>query len=201
MSDDENPQQILITRYSSRRLYNTNTSDYVTLDDITDLIRDGKDIKIVDKKSGDDITRQILLQIITEHESRGENILPLNVLTDIIRSYSNQAQDFVPDFLEQSFQVIKEKQEEIFGNLDPTNSIKKLQQWQQDQYSAIDSMMNSWMGGINTDAPSQQKAPEKENRETTDTKASSAKSPTSKADEVEQLKLQLKQMQDKIDKL
>ncbi|MCP4074239.1 MAG: polyhydroxyalkanoate synthesis repressor PhaR [Hyphomicrobiales bacterium] len=191
MSDRENPQQILINRYSSRRLYNTSSSDYVTLDDIAKLIRDGNDIKITDKKSGDDITRQILLQIITEHESRGENILPLNILTDIVRSYSDQAQDFVPDFLEQSFQVLKQRQKEILGTLDPAKSFQKLQQWQQDQYGAIDSMMSNWMGNLN---------PNPENREG-DSGNMDDKQDKTNDDEVERLKKQFKELQDKIDKL
>ena len=63
---------VLIKRYASRRLYNTETSDYVTLDDIAGFIRSGRDVQIIDLKSGDDLTRQYLLQIIAEHESRGE---------------------------------------------------------------------------------------------------------------------------------
>jgi hypothetical protein len=68
---------LLIKRYASRRLYNTEASDYVTLDDIAGFIREGREVKIVDLKSGDDLTRQYLLQIIAEHESRGENVLPI----------------------------------------------------------------------------------------------------------------------------
>lgn len=197
MSEDQSLKQILITRYSSRRLYNTNSSDYVTLDDIATLIREGKDVRIIDKKSGDDITRQVLLQIITEHETRGENILPLNVLTDIVRSYSNQAQELVPDFLEQSFQVLKKKQEEILGSLDPSNSIEKLQQWQQEQYGAIDSMMSGWMGGINPKPQEQEETPPAEEKH----KQDDSNADDAKADEVEQLKQQLKEMQDKINRL
>ncbi len=191
MSDRENPQQILINRYSSRRLYNTSSSDYVTLDDIAKLIRDGNDVKITDKKSGDDITRQILLQIITEHESRGENILPLNILTDIVRSYSDQAKDFVPDFLEQSFQVLKQRQQEILGTLDPAKSFHKLQQWQQEQYGAIDSMMSNWMGNLN---------PNPEDQED-DSGNKGHQQDKTNDDEVERLKKQFKELQDKIDKL
>ncbi len=191
MSDRENPQQILINRYSSRRLYNTSSSDYVTLDDIAKLIREGNDIKITDKKSGDDITRQILLQIITEHESRGENILPLNILTDIVRSYSDKAQDFVPDFLEQSFQVLKQRQKEILGTLDPAKSFQKLQQWQQDQYGAIDSMMSNWMGNLNPNPEDQEDGSGNKDHQQDKTND----------DEVERLKKQFKELQDKIDKL
>ena len=83
---------LLIKRYASRRLYNTETSDYVTLEDIATFIRAGREVKIVDLKSGDELTRQYLLQIIAEHEGRGENVLPVDVLTDLVRSYTTQAQ-------------------------------------------------------------------------------------------------------------
>ena len=76
MAETNSP--LLIKRYASRRLYNTETSDYVTLDDIAAFIRDGREVQIVDLKTGDDLTRQYLLQIIAEHESRGENMLPVN---------------------------------------------------------------------------------------------------------------------------
>ena len=82
---------LLIKRYASRRLYNTETSDYVTMEDIAGFIREGREVQIVDLKSGDDLTRQYLLQIIADHESRGENVLPLDVLTDLVRSYTTQA--------------------------------------------------------------------------------------------------------------
>jgi len=88
MADTGKP--LLIKRYASRRLYNTETSDYVTLEDIAGFIRAGRDVQIVDLKSGDDLTRQYLLQIVAEHESKGENVLPINVLTDLVRSYTSE---------------------------------------------------------------------------------------------------------------
>ena len=96
----ETAKPLLIKRYASRRLYNTETSDYVTLEDIAIFIRAGREVQIVDLKSGDDLTRQYLLQIIAEHESKGESVLPLGVLTDLVRSYTTQAQSVVPQFLE-----------------------------------------------------------------------------------------------------
>ncbi|MGY3436336.1 MULTISPECIES: polyhydroxyalkanoate synthesis repressor PhaR [unclassified Marinovum] len=106
----EKPKTLLIKRYASRRLYNTETSDYVTLEDISGFIRDGRDVQIVDLKSGDDLTRQYLLQIVADHESRGENVLPLGVLTDLVRSYTTQAQSVVPQFLTASFDMLREGQ-------------------------------------------------------------------------------------------
>ncbi|MGI9390429.1 MAG: polyhydroxyalkanoate synthesis repressor PhaR [Boseongicola sp.] len=108
---------LLIKRYASRRLYNTETSDYVTLDDIAGFIRDGREVQIVDLKSGDDLTRQYLLQIIAEHESRGENVLPLDVLTDLVRSYTTQAQSVVPQFLAMSFDMLRDGQSKVMESM------------------------------------------------------------------------------------
>jgi polyhydroxyalkanoate synthesis repressor PhaR len=101
---------LLIKRYASRRLYNTETSDYVTLEDIAGFIREGREVQIIDLKSGDDLTRQYLLQIVAEHESRGESVLPINVLTDLVRSYTTHATSSVPQFLAASFDMFRESQ-------------------------------------------------------------------------------------------
>ena len=103
----------MIKRYASRRLYNTETSDYVTLEDIARFIHDGRDVQILDLKSGDDLTRQYLLQIIAEHESRGDSVLPIDILTDLVRSYTTQANSIVPQFLEMSFQILREGREKL----------------------------------------------------------------------------------------
>jgi polyhydroxyalkanoate synthesis repressor PhaR len=117
MADVSGSQPLLIKRYASRRLYNTETSDYVTLDDIAKAIRDGREVQIVDLKTGDDLTRQYLLQIIAEHESRGETILPVDVLTDLVRSYTSQAQSVVPQFLAMSFQILRDGQSKMMESL------------------------------------------------------------------------------------
>jgi polyhydroxyalkanoate synthesis repressor PhaR len=108
---------LLIKRYASRRLYNTETSDYVTLEDIAGFIREGREVQIVDLKSGDDLTRQYLLQIIAEHESRGENVLPVDVLTDLVRSYTTQAASVVPQFLAASFEMLREGQARMMDSM------------------------------------------------------------------------------------
>ena len=108
---------LLIKRYASRRLYNTETSDYVTLEDIATFIRAGREVQIVDLKSGDDLTRQYLLQIVADHESRGENVLPLDVLTDLVRSYTTQAQSVVPQFLAMSFDMLRDGQSKVMETM------------------------------------------------------------------------------------
>lgn len=124
MADKDKP--LLIKRYASRRLYNTETSDYVTLEDIAKFIRDGRQVQIVDLKSGDDLTRQYLLQIIAEHESRGESVLPIDVLTDLVRSYTTQAQSVVPDFLAASFELLRDGQSKVMENLGAINPMAKM---------------------------------------------------------------------------
>jgi polyhydroxyalkanoate synthesis repressor PhaR len=106
----ETAKPLLIKRYASRRLYNTETSDYVTLEDIAAFIRDGREVQIVDLKSGDDLTRSYLLQIIAEHEGRGENVLPVDVLTDLVRAYTTQAAAVMPQFLAASFEMLRQGQ-------------------------------------------------------------------------------------------
>ncbi|MGP1357819.1 polyhydroxyalkanoate synthesis repressor PhaR [Roseicyclus sp.] len=119
-------EPLLIKRYASRRLYNTETSDYVTLEDIAGFIRAGREVKIVDLKSGDDLTRQYLLQIIAEHESRGESVLPIAVLTDLVRSYTTQAQSVVPDFLAMSFEMLKQGQSKMVENMTAINPMASM---------------------------------------------------------------------------
>ncbi|WP_439110053.1 polyhydroxyalkanoate synthesis repressor PhaR [Lentibacter sp.] len=114
---DSTTKPLLIKRYASRRLYNTETSDYVTLDDIAAFIREGREVQIIDLKSGDDLTRQYLLQIIADHESRGENMLPVSVLNDIVRSYTNQATQMMPEFLQASFDMLREGQDKMMKNM------------------------------------------------------------------------------------
>ena len=151
MADTNEP--LLIKRYASRRLYNTETSDYVTLEDIAGFIRDGREVKIIDLKSGDDLTRQYLLQIIAEHESRGENVLPINVLNDLVRSYTTQASSVVPQFLAASFDMLREGQEKMVENMSTMNPIatmpgfEAMQAQQEAFFKALTNSMGAAFGG------------------------------------------------------
>lgn len=149
MADNEKP--LLIKRYASRRLYNTETSDYVTLDDIAKFIRAGREVQIVDLKSGDDLTRQYLLQIIAEHESKGDSVLPINVLTDLVRSYTTNAQSVVPQFLAASFEMLREGQSKMMENLGsmpiPIAGVPGFEAMQRQQEAFLKTMMGGWSGG------------------------------------------------------
>ena len=151
MGDARKP--LLIKRYASRRLYNTETSDYVTLEDIAGFIRSGRDVQIVDLKSGDDLTRQYLLQIIAEHESRGENVLPLEVLTDLVRSYATQAQSVVPQFLAQSFEMLREGQSKMMETMmGPLASMPGYEAMKAQQESFLKAMTGgAWPGAAASD--------------------------------------------------
>ncbi len=124
MAEQEKP--LLIKRYASRRLYNTETSDYVTLEDIAGFIRDGREVQIIDLKTGDDLTRQYLLQIIAEHESRGENVLPVTVLNDLVRSYMVPGGGMMPQFLQSSFDMLRESQAKMVENMNAMNPMSQI---------------------------------------------------------------------------
>lgn len=122
----EKPKPLLIKRYASRRLYNTETSDYVTLEDIAGFIREGREVQIVDLKSGDDLTRQYLLQIIAEHESRGESVLPVDVLNDLVRSYMSPSASVVPQFLQASFEMLRNGQSQMMDQMTAMNPMANM---------------------------------------------------------------------------
>ena len=148
MADTDKP--LLIKRYASRRLYNTETSDYVTLEDIAGFIRAGREVQIVDLKSGDDLTRQYLLQIIAEHESRGENVLPVDVLTDLVRSYTTQAQSVVPQFLAASFEMLREGQSKMMENFATFPPVPGFEALQRQQEAFLKTLMAGWGATVGT---------------------------------------------------
>jgi len=102
---------IIIKKYANRRLYNTDSSSYVTLDDLALMVREGTEFVVRDAKTGDDITHSVLTQIIFEEESKGETLLPINFLRQLIAFYGDGLQNVVPDYLETSMSMFAENQE------------------------------------------------------------------------------------------
>jgi len=144
----ELPKTLLIKRYASRRLYNTESSDYVTLDDIARLIREGRDVQIVDLKSGDDLTKQYLLQIIADHESQGDSVLPVNVLTDLVRSCTTGVHSAVPQFLSASFEILRESQSRMMENFaNPMSAVPGFEAITAQQEAFFKAMTGGWTGG------------------------------------------------------
>lgn len=103
---------IIIKKYANRRLYDTSTSSYVTLEHLSDLVREGQEFEVRDAKTGEDLTRQVLTQIIFEHETKGQGALPLNFLRQLIGFYGGGAQAYLPSFLEMSMNSFAQAQKE-----------------------------------------------------------------------------------------
>jgi len=103
---------ITIKKYANRRLYNTDSSSYVTLDFLSELVRENVEFVVLDAKSGEDITRQVLTQIIFEAENSGSNLLSVNFLRDLISFYGKSVQGFFPSYLEMSMKHFTDSQEQ-----------------------------------------------------------------------------------------
>ena len=169
----ETDKPLLIKRYASRRLYNTETSDYVTLEDISRFIRSGRDVQIIDLKSGDDLTRQYLLQIVAEHESKGESVLPTNVLNDLVRSYTTGVTSIVPQFLASSFDMLRDSQSKLVENMtkvpSPMTAVPGFEAMRKQQEAFLKSMMGGMPGW--TGQKAENDAPSKESAELAEIKA------------------------------
>ena len=112
MTKNEN-DVVVIKKYANRRLYNTAKSSYVTLDDLAVMVREGQDFIVKDAKSGEDITRSVLAQIIFEEESKGQNLLPVKFLRQLIGLYGDSLEGFVPGYLEASMESFAKNQENM----------------------------------------------------------------------------------------
>ncbi|HUC72185.1 MAG TPA: polyhydroxyalkanoate synthesis repressor PhaR [Stellaceae bacterium] len=111
---------VVVKKYANRRLYNTATSSYVTLDDLAKLIKEGGDFVAHDAKTGEDITRSVLTQIIVEQEQKGQNLLPISFLRQLISFYGDSVQFLVPGYLEQAMVAFNRNQEQMRKSLQAT---------------------------------------------------------------------------------
>lgn len=109
-NDGSNGEAVVIKKYANRRLYNTSTSAYVTLDDLAKMVRDGTDFVVFDAKTNEELTRQILTQIIFEEESRGQALLPVQFLRQLIGFYGGQMEGVLPSYLEMSLENFSRQQ-------------------------------------------------------------------------------------------
>ncbi len=113
MADKSEGGPVTIKKYANRRLYNTATSSYVTLDHLCQMVKDGTEFTVHDAKSGDDITRSVLTQIIVEEEAKGQNLLPIGFLRQLISFYGDSMQWVVPRYLDMSMQALAANQKEM----------------------------------------------------------------------------------------
>ena len=123
MSDAEqagaspNSDKVVIKKYANRRLYNTRSSAYVTLEHLSEMVKDGVDFVVYDAKTNEDITRSVLAQIIFDEESRGPSLMPIQFLRQLIGFYGNSMQAFVPSYLELSLDGLARQQERLRGQI------------------------------------------------------------------------------------
>ena len=110
----------VIKKYANRRLYNTDTSTYVTLDNLADMVRSERDFVVYDAKTGEDLTHQVLTQIIVDEESKGQSLLPISFLRQLIRFYGNSMEKLVPSYLELSMNTLTREQEKYTRQLADT---------------------------------------------------------------------------------
>lgn len=197
MSEEKAAPQsaVVIKKYANRRLYNTSTSTYVTLDDLSIMVKAGTDFLVYDAKTGEDITRSVLTQIIFEEENKGTNLLPINFLRQLIRFYGDSMQAFVPGFLEFSLQNLGKEQEKFRTQMmeawgaDPFKAMQDHAQRNMVMFSEAMKVFNPFaaaMGGAVPGAPGPGKPQSAE---------------ASSKDDLQALKEQLAQMQQKIDTL
>ena len=111
--------KVTIKKYANRRLYDTESSSYITLDRLAAMIREGRDFEVVDAKTGEDITHQVLTQIIVDEEARGSTLLPVNFLRQLIGLYGGQMQSAVPQYLEAAMDAFQKNSAKMAGAFGP----------------------------------------------------------------------------------
>jgi polyhydroxyalkanoate synthesis repressor PhaR len=196
MADKPNSENepITIKKYANRRLYNTETSSYVTLDHLARMVKEGKNFVVRDAKSGNDITRTVLTHIIVEEESKGQNLLPITFLRHLISFYGDSLQSLVPQYLDYSMQSFARNQEQMrdymsstVGDASPLGQFEEMGKQNMAIFENAVNMLSSMYGGA-TNGPA----------------AATADPPAGtggKGDQMEELKAKIDQMQKQLDRL
>ncbi|MBS0385977.1 MAG: polyhydroxyalkanoate synthesis repressor PhaR [Proteobacteria bacterium] len=185
-------EPVIIKKYANRRLYNTAASQYVTLEHLSEMVREGVDFVVQDAKTGDDITRSVLTQIIFEQESRGQNLLPVQFLRRLIRFYGDQMQGFLPPYLEMSMESFAKAQDKMRENMSrafgATTPMAAFEEQAQRNMQMFQQALSMWapLGGQSPGAP---KAPA----------AAAEESNAGKEAQVAELRRQMEAMQKQLD--
>ncbi|MEL7546919.1 MAG: polyhydroxyalkanoate synthesis repressor PhaR [Pseudomonadota bacterium] len=186
-NDTDGP--VIIKKYANRRLYDTSTSSYVTLEHLSDLVRRGVDFEVRDAKSGEDLTRSVLTQIIFEKENKGEGALPLGFLRKLIGFYGGGPQALLPAWLEMSMNSFAESQERwskaVTGNVSPFSLFEKQARANMQMF---EQAMKMWTPGMTSAKPD-------------DAGANSSKREAPPTDPMSILQQQMRAMQEQLDAL
>ena len=192
---------VTIKKYANRRLYNTSTSSYVTLDHLAEMVRDDIDFVVFDAKSGEDITRSVLTQIIFEAEGKGQNVLPVNFLRQLISFYGDSLQGLLPSYLDMSMDAFSKNQDEMrtrFGGSlgSPLLPFEEATKRNMALFDQAMSMFNPF-AALQDGSPSTGEAPATKPASEDGDRPKSA----STSDDIEQMKDQLDAMQRQLEKM
>ena len=172
---------VIIKKYANRRLYNTRSSSYITLDHLAKMTREGVEFQVLDAKTGADITHQILIQIIMDEEASGEQMLPVSFLRDLIRMYGNSMQSLVPHYLEASMTNFRANQSKLAKAFEESLGNNPLAKLAQQNLAMFRAAASAFLPGGEKDEPP---APAADTR-----------------DELAALRAQMAEMQRKLDSL
>ncbi len=175
-------ETVIIKKYANRRLYNTRTSSYITLDHLAQMVKENTDFKVIDAKSGSDLTHTILTQIIMEEEQHGEQMLPTNFLRQLISMYGNSMQALLPSYLEASMDHFRENQNKLRKAIEDSIGANPLAQIAQRNMEMFKAAAAAFVPGASAGATDSKPAP-------TD------------ASELDVLRQQMADMQKKLDQL
>ena len=175
---------VVIKKYANRRLYNTETSSYITLDNLAAMVREGRDFSVQDAKSGDDITHSVLTQIIVESESRGQTMLPAGFLRQIISLYGDAMQPSVPHYLEAAMQSFRANQGQFRQMVDKALDASPFGEMAKQQMHMIEGAFRGLVPGM-----------------TGTTKPAAAESKAADKDDIASLKAEMAALKAKLDRL
>jgi polyhydroxyalkanoate synthesis repressor PhaR len=175
---------VIIKKYANRRLYNTESSSYITLEHLAAMTREGRDFKVVDAKTEEDITHNVLTQIIMEEEQRGQTMLPVNFLRQLIALYGDSMQAMVPGYLEASMESFRRNQEQFKSAVEGAFANSPFAEIAKRNMAMFEVATQAFKPGASTATPGATTAPE-----------------ASKDDEIAALKAELAKLQDKVSKL
>ena len=159
-------QARIIKKYPNRRLYDTEISSYITLEEVRQLVLDGEDFEVRDAKSGDDLTRSVLLQIISEHEETGSPMFTTQLLSQVIRFYGDSMQGFMGSYLEKSLQIFLDQQQKFRSQLNnilgqtPWSMLNDMTERNMDLWKSVqEGFLNAAAGSAAKGAPPPNKGP------------------------------------------
>ena len=200
---------ITIKKYANRRLYNTATSSYVTLDNLATMVKEGSDFVVYDAKSGEDITRKVLTHIIVEEENKGQNLLPIDFLRHLISFYGDSLQSVVPNYLDYSMKAFAKSKEQMRdymedskGGLNPFGQFEEIGKQNVAMFEEAMKMFTPFIPG-GPGAEGNKKPGGTPGGTTGGTKDNAKKTsgPKDDADQLDDLRNQLEKMQRQIDEL